>query len=221
MKKLLYIFLGLSLTFACSDDGDGDGDSVNCDVVYLDSNGITIKACENAQVGESGTINGITYTIVNKPTLYEMANNGDDLSTICTSRVVGSMGWLFSENTTNPMDNPGFNGDISSWDVSNVTGMTGMFNKCYAFNQPIGDWDVSSVTDMRAMFNFAEDFNQPIGDWDVSSVTSMGRMFGDAINFNQDISSWSVDNVTFCDGFSLDSPLTEANTPNFTNCIPN
>jgi hypothetical protein len=48
----------------------------------------------------------------------------------------------------------------------------------------------------------------------------MYGMFADAIVFNQDLSSWSVDNVTNCDGFSLYAPLTEANTPNFTNCTP-
>jgi hypothetical protein len=29
-----------------------------------------------------------------------------------------------------------------------------------------------------------------------------------------------VTNVTNCDYFSTDGPLTEANTPNFTNCTP-
>ena len=37
----------------------------------------------------------------------------------------------------------------------------------------------------------------------------------------QDLSSWSVDGVTDCILFSDNSPLTEANTPNFTNCNPN
>jgi len=54
----------------------------------------------------------------------------------------------------------------------------------------------------------------------VSSVTSMIGMFYEAAAFNQNLSSWSVDGVTSCSGFSLDSPLTEANTPNFTNCTP-
>ena len=78
---------------------------------------------------------------------------------------------------------------------------------------------MSSVTNMSGMFTDAEAFNQPIGNWDVSSVTNMNGMFLGS-SFNQDISSWSVDGVTSCGNFSEDAPLTEANTPNFTNCTP-
>ena len=41
-----------------------------------------------------------------------------------------------------------FNGDISEWNVSNVTSMAGMF-KDSKFNGDISEWDVSNVTDMR------------------------------------------------------------------------
>ena len=109
-----------------------------------------------------------------------------------------------------------FNQDISSWDVSNVTNMGGMFGNS-SFNQDISSWDVSNVTFMSSMFQDSP-FNQDIGSWDVSNVTTMRAMFFYADAFNQDISSWSVDNVTNCEGFSENSPLTEANTPNFTNC---
>ena len=49
----------------------------------------------------------------------------------------------------------------------------------------------------------------------------MTGMFENATAFNQDISNWNVDNVYNCTNFSVNSPLTEANTPNFTNCDPN
>ena len=49
----------------------------------------------------------------------------------------------------------------------------------------------------------------------------MFAMFINASSFNQNISSWSVNGVTHCSQFSQDAPLTETNTPNFTNCDPN
>ena len=46
-----------------------------------------------------------------------------------------------------------FNGDISEWDVSNVTNMSHIFNECKSFNKDISNWDVSNVTNMYRMFN--------------------------------------------------------------------
>jgi len=51
-------------------------------------------------------------------------------------------------------------------------------------------------------------------------VTNMRLMFQNAVAFNQDLSGWDVSNVTSCNNFSFNAPLTEANTPNFTNCTP-
>ena len=45
-----------------------------------------------------------------------------------------------------------FNGDISSWDVSNVTNMSQMFSGATSFNGDISSWDVSSVNSMFQMF---------------------------------------------------------------------
>ena len=45
-----------------------------------------------------------------------------------------------------------FNGDISSWDVSNVTDMSYMFYKCFNFNQDISNWDVSNVKTLNFIF---------------------------------------------------------------------
>jgi surface protein len=97
-------------------------------------------------------------------------------------------------------DAKNFNQDISSWDVSNVTDMRSMFYDVVKFNQDISSWDVSNVTDMSGMFSGAEKFNQDISSWDVSNVTNMGDMFELANNFNQDISSWDVSNVTNMSG---------------------
>lgn len=70
---------------------------------------------------------------------------------------------------------PNFNGDISKWDVSNVTNMNFMFYGS-KFNKDISKWDVSSVTEMKYMFSNSE-FNGDISKWNVSNVIDMKDMF--------------------------------------------
>ncbi|MCF6189813.1 MAG: BspA family leucine-rich repeat surface protein [Cocleimonas sp.] len=65
-----------------------------------------------------------------------------------------------------------FNGNISNWDVSNVTYMDSMFSGATAFNQDISAWNVSKVTEMSSMFFNAKKFaNQNLSTWDVAKVT--------------------------------------------------
>ena len=45
-----------------------------------------------------------------------------------------------------------FNGDLSGWDVRNVTDMSAMFDGAAAFNGDLSGWDVRNVTDMSSMF---------------------------------------------------------------------
>ena len=92
-----------------------------------------------------------------------------------------------------------FDGDISNWDVSNVTNMQCMFDDCkYSGNNgDISDWDVSNVTDMSYMFSNSK-YNGDLSRWDVSNVTNMSYLFFYS-SFNGkkgDISNWDVSNVT-------------------------
>ena len=108
-----------------------------------------------------------------------------------------------------------FNGDISSWDVSNVKNMCVMFYGCESFNQDISSWDVSNVTDMRYMFGWCEDFNQDISSWDVSNVNNMSFMFYNCESFNQNISKWNVLNVTDASNMFNNCPIQEKYKPKF------
>ena len=112
---------------------------------------------------------------------------------------------------SNLFEKTNFNGDISSWDVSNVTNMHAMLGACKQFNQDISKWDVSNVTSMNSMFYNCKSFNQDISEWDVSNVTKMSYMFAWCEDFNQDISNWDVSNVTnmramfsYCKSFNQD-----------------
>ncbi len=198
-------FYGNEVSFMTSEEPD------NCDVVYLADNGITIKAYECAEVGDTGMIDGITYTVVDEAMLRAMVvGTPEDLTKVVTTFVT-NMSDIFRYSS--------FNQPIGNWDVSNITDMSYMFSANNEFNQPIGNWDVSSVTDMNNMFVDATAFNQDVSFWSVSNVTDMSYMF-EYSSINQDLSSWSVDGVVNCIGFSDNSPLTEENTPNFTNCTP-
>ena len=64
-------------------------------------------------------------------------------------------------------------GHISSWDTSEVTDMSSLFQWAKDFNDDIGNWDVSNVFYMAEMFCWVESFNQDIGRWDVSKVKEM------------------------------------------------
>jgi surface protein len=149
---------------------------------YLHENEITI-VCDEAETGETGTINGTEYTKRSKDQI-----TNDNAATTCTSGIE-NMRELFNNETS-------FNQDIGGWDVSSVTTMRQMFYRANNFNQQIGSWDVSNVTNMRWMFDGAAAFDQDISGWNVSSVTDMGAMFDDANAFNQDIGDWDVSSVS-------------------------
>ena len=89
-------------------------------------------------------------------------------------------------------------GDISNWNVSNVTNMSEMFYRAESFNQPL-KWNVSNVTDMKRMFHRARSFNQPLNNWNVSNVRNMDRMFAEARSFNQPLNKWDVSRDGKCE----------------------
>ena len=217
-KIAFYVLTALLLVLSCSDDfipSDADEDGIDdtidlcpdtpfgeavsengCPVrsaVYLDVNGVTIKAHEWAEVGQTGYINGVTYSIVDESRLREMVAKGEDISTVCTTMVT-DMANMFSYSS--------FNGEINSWDVGNVTSMRGMFSSIdiwvnhepNPFDQDISSWDVSRVEDMSYMFSLSK-FNHPIGSWDVSNVRTMKSMFW-LSRFDQPIGNWDVSRVT-------------------------
>ena len=142
----------------------------------LAPNGITV-ICPGASSGDTGVIDGVTYTAVNRTLLISKRNAGEDLSLCCTTPVT-NMSQMFS-NWKNKADP-----NIANWDMSNVTNTSNMFFKAWRFDVDIGAWDMSSVTNMKRMFFNADDFNKDIGDWDVSSVTNMEETFFSMKYFN-------------------------------------
>lgn len=188
-RRLLLMFVFI-LILSCSKENDTDPLAQQAgNPVYLDANGITVKAREWAKVGDKGKINGIEYTVVDEPYLRGISILAR-VQYACTTKVTNMDALFAGDLTMNP-----FNGDISSWDVSNVTSMRGMF--------------------------FHSAFNKPIGVWDVSKVTDMSSMFEAALDFNQDLSGWSVANVSDCSNFSNDAIAWITPKPDFTGCTNN
>jgi surface protein len=88
-----------------------------------------------------------------------------------------------------------FNGDLSKWNVSNVRNMNGMFMNAKSFNGDLSKWNVSNMFYMGYMFKYAESFNGDLSKWDVSNVINIESMFEEAKSFNGDLSKWNVSNV--------------------------
>ncbi|MCL6266691.1 BspA family leucine-rich repeat surface protein [Flagellimonas myxillae] len=86
-------------------------------------------------------------------------------------------------------------GDLSGWDVSNITNMSQMFEGATEFNGNIGNWHVNNVTNMEHMFLGAESFNQNLENWVVSKVENMDSMFAQAHKFNGNVTNWNVQSV--------------------------
>lgn len=219
-----------------------DNQPLTSSTVYIDDNGITIKAKESAEIGDEVLVKGEKYTIVDEETLRAMVNDGVELSKIITSKVY-NMRSLFKGKI--------INGDISHWDVSNVDFMHSMFMDT-DLNQDLSHWDVSNVYHFGAMFlnsSFNGDisnwdvsksgnlingepnndvigsacftamfknslFNQDISSWNVSGSACMNEMFKGASRFNQDLSSWTVNQVTNCDDFWVDTTAWTLPKPN-------
>jgi surface protein len=153
-------------------------------MIYLDKNGITIKASENVVIGEEYELNGEKYKVVDEKMLREMVKNEEDVTRVVTSYVLDMYNLFRKANR--------FNQNISHWDVENVASMKGMFARASSFNRDIKNWNVSNVINMSEMFYGADAFNQDISSWDVSNVLNMNLMFANTEAFNQDLSSWNV-----------------------------
>ncbi len=114
---------------------------------------------------------------------------------------------------------PRFKGDLSQWDVSNVTDMSWMFYGAAAFKGDLSLWDVLNVKDMSWMFDGASSFNGDLSLWNVTNVMDMHGMFKDASSFNGDLSQWNVSNVMdmnwmFKDASSFNGDLSQWDVSN-------
>ena len=93
--------------------------------------------------------------------------------------------------------------DLSRWDVSNVTTMYAMFlNQTLAFNFTtignVSNWNTSKCTDLTGMFQYCGNLESlDLSNWDTSKVTTMQNTFFNCTNLKTlNISNWNTSSCT-------------------------
>lgn len=86
-----------------------------------------------------------------------------------------------------------FNGDLSSWDVSNAKNMNYMFRGCEHFEgKGLENWNISKLDSAIGMFSNCRSFNgKSIQNWDFSNIKRPDEMFHYCDFKDLDVSSWN------------------------------
>ncbi len=196
VSSALLLALGLGIGTAIPAQGDQGGCEINED--FPDSFVGSVSPCDGLLVISQSDFTGVGGSASGSGSYRVRVYDESQTTEFYTvdrwyTGNITSMRFFFEDADTH-LDGAELP-DISHWDTSKVTDMTGMFQYFDEFNQDIGSWDVSSVIDMEYMFKYAHEFNQDIGSWDVSSVADMDYMFERAYAFNQDLSGWDVSDL--------------------------
>jgi len=161
-------------------------------ILNLHENNHTIT-CSDALIGDVAKFDGVEITVADKETVLNYISEAKPLNTLCTSKIDGEINHLF-DDVMEKYGSWDYVGDITHWDISNVTSADFLFSKS-DFNQNISDWNVSNITSMNMMFCFATEFNHNLNKWNVSKAKSLVGMFLGARNFKGDIHDWKLNSA--------------------------
>jgi surface protein len=216
---------------------------LNCTVEWGDGSSDIITNHLAPEVTHTYASSG-TYTvkITGKLLGWQFNNTGDRLKMLNISKWAGlniSVNggfWGCANLTASATDAPlitstsladyfrlcvNFNGELGTWNVSNVTNMQEMFFGASSFNKNIGAWNVSNVTNFLSMFFNATSFDNggsdDINNWTFSTIStiSMSQMFsgsttGASCKFNRYIGSWDTQRVSNMSGmFALNTAFNQ------------
>jgi surface protein len=109
-------------------------------------------------------------------------------------------------------------GDLSNWQVGNVTDMGDMFWECHSLESlDLSNWDTSNVTNMCGMFDSCESLTSlNVSNLDTSNVTDMSWLFDQCYSLETIIGlgTWDVSNVTDMNGMFVQcTALTDFEAP--------
>ncbi len=105
--------------------------------------------------------------------------------------------------------------DLSNFDTSSVTDMSGMFAYSAATSLDLSSFDTKNVTNMSGMFAYSAATSLDLSSFDTSNVTNMSGMFAYSAATSLDLSSFDTKNVTnMCSMFSW-SDATSIDLSNF------
>ena len=183
-----------------TNDGTNDGE-----LIYLDANGVTIKASNNAVIGEEYSLNDKSYLVVDKTILREMLVENKDVSKVVTTFITNmddlfGGGEYFEPYNDAQLD---IQRDSIGFYEDTLNGIFGRYTGEYEyaarnFDYDISGWDVSNVISMVKMFAGMRTVRGDIHDltnWDVSKVTSMKGLLKNTQFLGSNFSGWDVSNV--------------------------
>ena len=167
-----------------------------------DMRGMFYKTAFNGDINNEQTeIFSIKHIPETKEELQKLC---DDLTVnlrdIDTTKIT-DMSELFLDS----LRNENFYG-IETWDVSNVTDMSHMFQRCKVENVDFSHWNTSKVENMKCMFCEAKLSNVNLSNFDTSNVKEFLACFQDCYFENDpQISTWNVESAECLADMFLDS----------------
>jgi surface protein len=194
------IVLPMTAGVATVDWGDGTIDTSNTHTyavggIYTLTMSGTINTFRFSNSGDKLKITDISnwgsFELINNAFSFfqNLDISATDAPIITTTNLQNAFKWCTSLTTP----------DFSNFDTSSVTIMETMFEGCSLFNGNVTTWDVSNVTKFGrghtvGIFSNCLLFNQDIGGWDTSSALIMNNML--PVSFDQDVSSWDINQAT-------------------------
>lgn len=205
-------------TLSCNVDFKVQGNACVADCanpIYLDSNGVTVKAKACAVAGQTYQWNGESWYVArdkfdirnkifadNFPATKIITSKVNDMSLLFIDQafITDYITFLGKPMTKENIPDFDYKADMEKEiEFVKILKKFDMATQRYttsSFNQDISNWDTSNVTNMAYVFNWVVSFNQNINDWNVSNVTDMDGMFFWATLFNQPLNNWKVNKVS-------------------------